>query len=293
MATVVADPCALLPFHLDHDVAYCRNPDETLAALDIRRDSGQHADTLWLRWDLNIDREEQEFDASPVITALADEARAGRPYPVACIIVMTYSSERSSQAWENLGPFYEVHQISPHDTAFLYPSEPRPVPRPDLPPMERLYRAGVQVEPGLSGDEIASAQERFGVEFSPVHRDFLAAGLPVSILPTTNGWPDWRHGDPEVLAQRMLRPNLKQLNELARTPGYVPLMIPLWANKYVPAGTQYPRSPVFSAHERDIIYFGASISEWIGISFEGVAWPLVRLPHADRIPFWSEVAEPR
>ena len=72
-----------------------------------------------------------------------------------------------------------------------------------------------------------------------------------------------------------------------------PKLIPLFGTRYLASGGDTARSPVFSAHERDVIYFGADISAWIGIDFEGSPWPLVRLPLEDRIPFWSDIAEPQ
>ena len=294
MATVVVDPVALLPFNLDHDVVYCRTPESAVDELVSRQASGRRIDTLWLRWDLETGRLEHEMDAELVIAALADGGEGDHRCPIGKIVVMTYSRERSSQAFERLRSSYEVDSMRPDDTALIFPQAQRSDPRPDLPPMERLRRAGVRIKPGLSDTEIMSVQSRYGFTFSPAHREFLRAGLAVDTVPTRDGWPDWRDGESDELASRILHPDLRLLNaHPAAARDDVPLLIPLGGISYLPSGPLYGQSPVFSAHERDIIYCGASISGWIGITFEGVPWPLVRLPREHRVPLWSDMAEPQ
>jgi hypothetical protein len=59
-------------------------------------------------------------------------------------------------------------------------------------------RQGVDVQPGLTEAEFARIEARFGFAFADDHRAFLAAGLPVG-----GGWPDWRHGGPDELRERL------------------------------------------------------------------------------------------
>ena len=53
-----------------------------------------------------------------------------------------------------------------------------------------LAAAGVRFAAGMTADEFARVEQRFGFRFPLDLREFLAAGLPVS-----EGWVDWRGED--------------------------------------------------------------------------------------------------
>ena len=160
MSTVVIDPHARLPEGLDHDVVYSRNSSHALMLLRARRASRRHIDTLWLSWDLGRVQDPREEDASLIVSMLAEAVLAGRPFPIGRIIVVTDNAERWHQVITALQPWYDVDAISP-SAAALYPCRRRSRALDDLPPVERLRRAGVRIEPGLGKDEIEVIQKRF------------------------------------------------------------------------------------------------------------------------------------
>ena len=56
--------------------------------------------------------------------------------------------------------------------------------------IDLLLRAGIHLEPGLSGAELGAVEERHGLRFPPDLRELLRVALPISDL-----MPTWR--DPE------------------------------------------------------------------------------------------------
>jgi len=291
MSSVVVDPHAWLPDRVDRDVVYSRNSSHALILLRARRASRTFIDTLWLSWDLGPGYDPDGENASRIVSTIAEEARSGRPFPIGNIIVLTHNAERQHQAYDALQPWYDVDIGSP-DTYTLYPRRPRARPLVDLAPIERLRRAGVRIEPALSDAELESIQARFGFTFSAPHRALLQEGLPVSVLPSRYGWPNWRHGDPEQLNARIQRATDNIFNKSAfRDRVSAPELIPLFSTRYLPSGGDAERSPVFSAHEADVIYCASDIPKWIALDFEGGTWSAPRLDPEDRIPFWSDLAE--
>src|SRR5205809_800863 len=68
--------------------------------------------------------------------------------------------------------------------------------------VDLLAKAGsCTVRPGLTEDELAAIERRFGFVFNDDHRAFLSAGLPAG-----PSWPDWRHGDEMVLRSHLGTP---------------------------------------------------------------------------------------
>lgn len=295
MSTVVVDPHASLPDRLDQGVAYSRNLSHALMLLRARRASREHIDTLWLSCDLGPDQDPEEWDASAVVSALGEEARSGRPFPISQIIVLTHNAERRHQAIVALHPWYDIDAMSPEHSALNLP-ERRPRRSVDRTPIGRLRQAGVRIEPGLSTEEIETVQKRFDIEFSVPHRSLLQAGLPVDLLADTvwqrPRWPDWRHGSPDELATWIQRaPAPVDATAAVPLPQTCPPLIPLCGNQYLPSGGQLERSWVLSAHEVDVIYYGRDIGAWIGLEFEGDSWAPGRPASKDRIQYWSDLAE--
>ena len=56
--------------------------------------------------------------------------------------------------------------------------------------LARLDAAGVWLDPGLSADELADVERRFGFTFCADHRELLALAVPVG-----DRWPDWLDED--------------------------------------------------------------------------------------------------
>jgi hypothetical protein len=168
--------------------------------------------------------------------------------------------------------------------------------------MRRLRARSVcAVDPGLSEDELAGVERRYGFRFAADHRAFLAAGLPVNgaLPPKEPGvyyahpepWPDWRAGDPARLREMLDRPTAGVLFDVERNghwrdewgecPGPradrvttarrllagVPTMVPVYAHRYLPAGAGTFGHPVLSMVQTDIIYYGLDLADYIDREF--------------------------
>jgi hypothetical protein len=170
-----------------------------------------------------------------------------------------------------------------------------------------------ELTPGLTPEELAQVEARYGFTFADDHRAFLAAALPVD-EPGPHGWPDWRHGDPADL-RRMLdwpvegvlfdvecnvmwdhawgpRPDAvsERLAVAARHLASVPQLVPVYSHRYLPAGRGSSGHPVLSVYQTDIIYYGVDLSDYIHQEFGGPglartdpAWQPVAT-----VPFWRD-----
>jgi len=168
--------------------------------------------------------------------------------------------------------------------------------------MRRLRSRSVcVVEAGLTEEEIAHVEQRFGFEFADDHRAFLAAGLPVNaglpprepgvIYTYSQPWPDWRSGDPAALHEMLdwpiegvlfdvehnrfwlepwgPRPPTTQaaLDAARHLLAGVPRMVPVYGHRYLPEGRGTAGHPVLSMWQTDIIYYGADIADFIDRQF--------------------------
>jgi hypothetical protein len=146
----------------------------------------------------------------------------------------------------------------------------------------RLVERGLDIAPGLTVTELASAEARFGFTFADDHRAFLATGAPVG-----GRWPDWRTGEVPTLGWPVegvlydvehndfwyadwgsRPPSLPSAlvvaaDQLAR----VPRMVPVYGHRYLPAGRGTFGHPVLSMYQTDIICYGANIADWVSADF--------------------------
>lgn len=169
--------------------------------------------------------------------------------------------------------------------------------------MRRLRRSVCDIAPGLTDTEFARVEEEFGFQFADDHRAFLAAGLPVNIRPQRREpgvvythpqpWPDWRGGDPEALRERLDWPvqgvlfdvemngfwydgwGPRPSDPMAATEtarhllARVPVMVPVYAHRFLPAGRGTCGHPVLSMWQTDIIYYGRDLADYIDREFGG------------------------
>ena len=175
--------------------------------------------------------------------------------------------------------------------------------------VRRLRLAGVGFEPGLSTEEVDRVQDRLGFQFGPEHLAFLQTGLPTG----EPAWPNWREESLDGLRGRLdwpvdgaifdvnqsdfwpaswgARPSEEgERTEVARHHlALVPRLVPLFGHRYLTTDPAYQPSPVFSVYQTDVIYYGATILDWVENEFEGKRtiepWP----PIID-VPFWGELA---
>jgi hypothetical protein len=175
--------------------------------------------------------------------------------------------------------------------------------------VRRLERAQVRLERGLSEQELSAIEARFGISFNPARRALLAAALPVG-----QDWMDWRHGLADVLRGRLEWPAdgivfdvhhngfwPRSWGPRPATPAFaervarqhlerVPVLIPIYSHRYMPAAPASGGSPVFSVYQADVIVYGDNLLDYVAHEFG--AGPLAPTPEDQqlKIPFWSSLA---
>lgn len=168
-----------------------------------------------------------------------------------------------------------------------------------------------RLTPGLSTTELDGVEARYGFCFAPDHRAFLSAVLPVD---DSGEWPDWRHGPEEGLRQRLAWPvegllldvasrsfwhegwpprpvdAAEALAEARTRLAAAPLLVPLWAHRYLPTAPQVAGNPVISCWQSDVVWYGNDLLSWLAKDFEG---PPVAPGSQGRhfVPFWTEVID--
>lgn len=176
-----------------------------------------------------------------------------------------------------------------------------------------------EFEAGLSDAEFARIEDEYGFEFADDHRGFLAAGLPVNVPPEegqtwSKPWPEWRSEDPTGLRDRLNRPvegvlfdvghngfwyaawGERPLDDVVavatarRHLADVPLLVPVYAHRYLPAGRGSFGHPVLSMWQTDIIYYGLDLVDYMHQEFDDArgdvddGWD----PRAT-VPFWRDL----
>jgi len=176
------------------------------------------------------------------------------------------------------------------------------------PNAELLQKAGVDLDTGLSLEELDAVERRFGFRFLLEPRAFLRLPLPVG-----RGWPDWRRGEPSQLGGLLTWPVDSALfdvrnNEFwpltwgSRPPDEthavavarrhleeMPKLVPVYGRRYLPAAPAPSPAPVFSVYQTDVIYYGNDLADYLEHEF-GITKPWTPRP-TTRIPFWSDLAE--
>ena len=175
-----------------------------------------------------------------------------------------------------------------------------------------LDDAGIELGPGLTDAEFDSIDERFGFRFNPDHHSLLTTALPLG-----DGWPDWRHGsDLELrawldrVAEGFIFDVLNQnppfwpatWGELPCAPEDVattvrrelatwPRLVPIFGHRFTPAAPSPAGSPVFSAWQTDIIYYGANLVEYLTNELPFGQGRKTLSPIVVRVPHWSRFVE--
>ncbi|MET7285174.1 hypothetical protein [Streptomyces sp. NPDC005573] len=184
----------------------------------------------------------------------------------------------------------------------------------------RLAETGLyEFEPGLTDAEFERIEREFGFEFADDHRAFLAAGLPVNVPPEegqtwSKPWPEWRGGDLDSLRDQLAWPvqgvlldvehgsfwyegwgerpadRAAALDAARRHLLDVPVLVPVYAHRYLPAGRGSSGHPVLSMWQTDIIYYGLDLVDYMHREFDeirgeaGESWK----PRATA-PFWRDL----
>ncbi|HWH10471.1 MAG TPA: hypothetical protein VG165_05040 [Solirubrobacteraceae bacterium] len=173
------------------------------------------------------------------------------------------------------------------------------------------HRAGI--EPGLSDLEVAAAQQRFGLSFPPDLRALLQHGLP-----TGRDLPNWRDPDADDYLRWALgksgraiefdvlnngvwfgrwgpRPETDARSAALAADEFrkVPVLVPVYANHYLPGDPPAAGNPVLSFWQIiDAVYRANDLADYLAAEFDAPR-PAWTTPTDRRrtVPFWSAVIE--
>jgi hypothetical protein len=145
-----------------------------------------------------------------------------------------------------------------------------------------LREQGIGFDVGLTDNEIAATENRFGFQFPSDLRAFLQTALPRG-----DAFPDWRNGSESDLREWLDLPlrgilfdvenNQFWLEEWGPRPATLaeatrvvnnlvaaaPQLIPIYHHRVMPAEPTSPGNPVFSVHQTDIIIYGADLEAYL------------------------------
>ena len=165
----------------------------------------------------------------------------------------------------------------------------------------------IDFAPGLTAQQIDAAESAHAFSFPPDLRAFLEYALPID-----GRFPDWRDPTSEFIQDRLSWPadsmcfdlehnsfwlpswgkkpdTLEAAQTRARTAvRAAPLLIPIYAHRYLPATPCEACNPVFSVYQTDIIFYGLDLPSYLFAEF-GVPNPFP-VPETPReIEFWCEM----
>ncbi|AQS68941.1 hypothetical protein [Streptomyces pactum] len=184
----------------------------------------------------------------------------------------------------------------------------------------RLARSGLyEFEPGLTDAEFTRIEREYGFEFADDHRAFLAAGLPVNTPPEdgqtwSRPWPEWRDGDRDSWRRQLDWPVEGVLLDVEHNGFWyegwgerpadaatalgtarhhlaeAPVLVPVYAHRYLPAGRGHFGHPVLSMWQTDIIYYGLDLVDYLHKEFDEVRGEVDAhwKPRATA-PFWRDL----
>ncbi|MET9869000.1 hypothetical protein ABZZ16_23000 [Streptomyces sp. NPDC006386] len=184
----------------------------------------------------------------------------------------------------------------------------------------RLAETGLYAfEPGLTEAEFTRIEREYGFEFADDHRAFLAAGLPVNVPPEdgetwSKPWPEWRGGDADSLRRQLDWPvegvllgvehngfwyegwgerpvdGTAALDTARRLLAEAPVLVPVFAHRYLPAGRGSFGHPVLSMWQTDIIYYGLDLLDYVRHEFDEARGEVDKNwnPQAT-VPFWRDL----
>lgn len=173
--------------------------------------------------------------------------------------------------------------------------------------VESLEARGVEFETGLSDQEVADVQARYGFSFPPDLRALLQTALPAS-----DRFPNWRSDPPGELERRLAWPadgiafdvesNQVWLSAWGAQPSdpgeavalaraklaEAPTLIPVYSHRFLPAEPSEAGNPVFSVYQTDIIEYGPDLASYLEREF-GIETGAPQREPSRRIRFWSDL----
>lgn len=170
-----------------------------------------------------------------------------------------------------------------------------------------LRARGIELAPGLTEREIATAEAAHGFRFPPDLRALLEHALPLG-----KQFPDWRTPMSELVLDRLMWPadgmcfdiehNVFWLPAWGPKPDSLvkaqakareavraaPFLIPICSHRYLPAVPCEAANPVFSVYQTDIIHYGFDLPSYLFAEF-AVPNPFPVPAAPKEIELWSEL----
>jgi hypothetical protein len=179
--------------------------------------------------------------------------------------------------------------------------------------IEGLKNKGVNLEEGLSEEELKYAERRYGILFPPDLREFLQAVLPVS--DDACNWRDTSAENERNLSSRLHAPleaayfdfenndfwwpdwgtkpaRLEEAkNVIAEKFKLLPRMIPVFSHRCIPSVPHEAGNPVFSVWQMvDTIYWADNLVDFLSVE-AGLKERKVNSKTLKHIPFWTDLVE--
>lgn len=181
-----------------------------------------------------------------------------------------------------------------------------------------LRQRGIEHGPGLTDAEVDSIERRCAFQFPPDLRAFLQHAHPLGRPPGRSSeivvgrpFPDWRNVPDDYIEQRFegildgtlfdiekngfwhpdwgIKPaNFEDACDVARQElADAPVLIPVFAHRFMPNEPLLAGNPVFSFHQTDIIYYGYNLAHYFSREFQVSLPPWAAEPPRS-IRVWSE-----
>lgn len=176
--------------------------------------------------------------------------------------------------------------------------------------IDRLKRKGIRFEEGLTFTEMTAVETDYHFRFPADLRLLLQLGLPVG-----EHFPDWRH-HPEIFEekQRTLRNGIlydvsqgmwwdawgkrpddqeEALMQAAQHFLHAPVMVPVYAHRFLPSTPGKVGNPVFSIMQTDVILYGVDLMHYFENEFFTNEFVLTEEEYAKarRIAYWSDLLD--
>ena len=171
--------------------------------------------------------------------------------------------------------------------------------------LRMLGSAGIPLAPGLTDDEVAAVETRYGFRYPPDLRELLQAAIP-----TGSRFPDWRASDAKHLTDWMQLPKEGVLFDIEHNDFWMPdwpqrptdvasakqlaadliaaapKLVPVYAHRMMPDESHLRGNPIFSVHQTDIICYGRTLAEYLHNEFERAEPGILPQDHRP-IRFWD------
>lgn len=172
-----------------------------------------------------------------------------------------------------------------------------------------LKEKEIELESGLSFDEIEQIEKIYDIVFPESLRKFI-----MTVLPISKGFYNWRNMDGrniEYIKQRIYEPakyicdtpeeiywcddwgkkprDEEYLKEVVRKKlSKAPRLLPIYIHRYMPMILEN-NPPIISVHGVDVIYYGKDIEDYFKVEFGNKNQSEIDFNNIKPIQFWTDI----